>query len=362
MGDLINVVEKAGTRDYKDLTSLIWLVFSSPDALNRSLVLPEDSKPDICTQTGITVDVKAVQRTYSSLFALDVDSIKNAMVNAMDVYCSQLRRNKAFTAREPLNHLVFLLENPLLHSPEFIKAFPKLLQTIASLPVERKESLIRWYSHYSAEELHNFVSSLLQLITLQLLFSDEDDHQKMYIPQADPAITSATQVLMLFFFANLLKAEREGKLRSLGPHLSSVAVKPKPAFLQVEDSEYEQLLCRLKVHPANTITSPVALSDFLNEELNERINMSIDYHREYLSSTNGEKAFSFLEHPFILNPANKVEKLFRDNLVSQYSERQRTLFHSVLTGVPDFPFLLLRIDRHNLVAEALVQVRYLLGL
>ena len=69
-----------------------------------------------------------------------------------------------------------------------------------------------------------------------------------------------------------------------------------------------------------------------------------------------EKQFAFLEYPFILNTANKVEKLLRDNLVSHFSERQRTFVHAILTGVPDTPFLHLQISREDIVSDTLSQV------
>ena len=346
----------SGQEDYKELTNTIWLVFSSPDSLNQSFLLPEDCRPEICTEAGITVDVKAVRSTYDALFNLQVDAVKNTMINAMDMYCSTLKRTSSILVKEPLNHIVVLFENPLLHSPEFISTFPKFLQSFTSLSPGRKEALVRWYSHYPVEEIKNFVSSLQQLITLQLLFSDDSEHQRMYIPQSDPAITSATSIMVIFFFADLLAAKRMGEMRPMSEELSSVAAKPKPEFMQTDDAEYEKLLCRLKIHPANALKVPIPFGEFLNEELNGRIHMGIDYQREYQTLTNGERAFSFLEHPFVLSTDNKVEKMFRDNLFNQYSERQRTLVHSVLTGVPDLPFLLLRIDRSNIVSDALVQV------
>lgn len=357
--ELIEKAERSGRQDYKDLTNTIWLVFSNPESLNRSFLLTkEEEKPtEACREPQISVDLGAVRRTYDSLFSLELDSVKNAMVNAMDMYCSQLQREKSFALKQSLNHFVILLENPLLHSPEFMKAFPKLLQAITGLPVERKELLIHWYSHYPAEELHGMLSSLQQMVTLQLLFSDDSDHHRMYIPQSDSAITSACGTMMIFFFADLLKAKREGDMRPMSGKLSSVAAKTKPRFMESEDSVFEQLLSRLKVHPANTIKAPIPITEFQNEELNNRVNMGMDYQR-YMSGGPGssEPTFSFIEHPFILTAANKVEKLFRDNLVSQFGERQRTFFHAVLTGIPDIPFLMLRIDRNNMVQDTLVQV------
>jgi len=351
--EMIEKAESSGHRDYKELTNNIWLVFSNPDSLNKSFLLPEG---EVEHAEAITVDVGAVRRTYVSLFSLELESVKNTMVNAMEVYCSQLQREKAYALKQPLNHFVVLFENPLLHSPEFVKVFPKFLQAVAKLPVQRKELLIHWYSNYSTEELRSILSSLQQLITLQLLFSDDSDHPRAYIPQSDPAIVSATKTMTILCFANLLKAKREGHVRPMSRHMSSVAAKTKPEFMQMEDSVYEQLLLRIKVHPANVTSTPIPFTEFLNEELNSRVNMGIDYQRDYSSSMSGEKQFSFIEYPFILNAANKVEKLFRDNLVSQFGERQRTLFHAVLTGVPDIPFLMLRVDRNNMLSDTLVQV------
>lgn len=344
-----------GAGDYKELTNDLWVVFSSPETLNRSFLLPKEGRPEVCSETGISVDVKSVRDSYAMLFSVEENSISNALINAMDMYSSQLQRNKLLKVQESLNHYVVLLENPLLHSPEFIKAFPKLLQGIVALPVERKLSLVQWYSHYPAEKLNELLSSLQQLITLQLLFSEDSDHPRMYIPQTDTAITSATAVMSILYFANLVKTSREGQMRPLNELLSSIAAKPEPDFLHGDYTEYEQLLFRLKIHPANSLSTTVPLSDFENEELNNRVHMGIDYQR-FAGSTSEEKVFSFLEFPFVLNAANKVERLLRDNIVRQYNERRMTMLHAVLTGVPDIPFLLLRIDRDNIVSDALVQV------
>ena len=95
--------------------------------------------------------------------------------------------------------------------------------------------------------------------------------------------------------------------------------------------------------------------EFRNEELNNRINMVFDY-QMFGDSLSREKHFSFLEYPFILNTANKVEKLLLDNRASHNSERQRTFVHTLLTGVRDTPFLHLHINREDIVSDTLSQV------
>lgn len=342
--------------DFKELTNQLWLIFSSPDSLNKSFLVPEDDMDPVAKATGICVDLKAIRRTYSALFDLESDRVQNTLVNAMDMYRGYLQRVKTFQLNKSLSHFVILMENPLLSSPEFLKCYPKLLKAIVSLPMPQKEKLIMWYSYYPVEELLQFVKALQQLITLQLLFSEEGEHARYYVPQMDTAIAAASGVMGLFFFAGLLKAKRENSMKEFTSSLNSFMAKVKPEFMQSSDSDYEQLVLRLQVHPCLVRTFPIPLSEFINEELNQRIDMSKDYHREYTNSI-GEKNFSFLEHPFMLTVTNKVEKLYRDNLVSMFSERHRAVIHSVLTGVADVPYLALRICRETIVEDALVQVR-----
>ena len=127
--------------------------------------------------------------------------------------------------------------------------------------------------------------------------------------------------------------------------------------MRTNESEYMQLIMALGVHPANAMKTIIPLVDFVNEELNRRLQMALDYQYDVQVGQNGEKEFAFLQYPYILSCANKMEKLLRDNIYSMINERHRTLMHAVLTGVPDLPFLLLQIDRENVVADTLVQVR-----
>ena len=347
--------QSANDPDFKDLTNRLWLVFSSPEHLNKSFMVPGDKSGPVAKETGIDVDIMAVRRTYARIFELENDRVQNTLINAMDMYKVYLQRVKSFKTSKSLSHFVILMENPLSSSPEFLKSYAKLLQAIESLPMAQKERLIHWYSHYPVDELLQLVRSLQQLITLQLLFSEEGEHARFYIPQADPAIAAATNVMGLLYFASLVMAKRENNMKEFCSSLNSFMAKPKPEFLQASDSDYEQLILRLKVHPCLVRTFPIPTSEFMNEELNEKVDMSKDYQREY-SNTIGDQSFSFLEHPYMLSVTNKVEKLYRDNVVSMFSERHRAVIHSVLTGVADIPYLALRISRDSIVEDALVQV------
>ena len=144
-------------------------------------------------------------------------------------------------------------------------------------------------------------------------------------------------------------------MKEFNSSLNSFVAKVKAEFLQSADSSYEQLILRLQVHPCLVREFPIATGEFINEELNGKVDMARDYQRKYGNSIE-DTPFAFLEHPFVLSVTNKVEKLYRDNIVSMYSERHRAVIHSVLTGVADNFFLVLRINRDTIMEDALVQV------
>ena len=255
VNEMIKRAKSVEPNDWKEITSMIWLVFSDPEALNKSFLLPAGSEGVSVTKTGdekngrITVDIAELRRTYNVLHSLEIPAIVNAFENAMSMYCSTLARHKKFCQIEPLNHIVVLLENPQLHSPEFMMASGKLLALVTSLHILQKEMLVRFYSTYSSEHLRVIVSNFHQLITMQLLFSD-DLHKpagKMYLPQTDPLITSSTSVMMIFYFANLLLSEKSGVTRPMNDKISSIAANPKPRFLDSVDLECDQLLMRFQV-------------------------------------------------------------------------------------------------------------------
>lgn len=354
--EAIDTAHKKGDPNFKLLCQALWVVFGCPRTLNKSFLIEgEQDLTEAHRETGIRVDVESVRRSYDAIFDLDVEKVKKTLDNVMDMYKTELQNRRAFRVKESLNHFVTLLENPLLASPEFFNSSPKLLKSISGLPVPQKDTLCRWYSYYPTEELHNLVSSLHVIITLQLLRSEEGEHRRHYIPQSDSAVTSATAVLNILYFANLLKAKREGNMKTVSKTLSSSAVKRKAEFLQAEDSVYEQLIARLEVHPALVINTPIPLSEFVNEELNDQLSMTVDYER-WRRIADGENVFAFLEYPSILTTTNKTEKLFRDNILSQFHEQRMAVMHSLFTGVADLPFLIIRVNRHDIVSEALVQV------
>lgn len=356
---LLHSAEASNNKDYREVSTCLWKTFSSPEVLNDSFLLgelgsDETDGPSSLRPANFTVNLSAVRRIYSELFARNVLSITNTLINVMDTYCTTVKRQPGFRSTEPLNHVVIIFENPMLHSPEFLDhAFPKFLHMLTILSLDQKAQLVEWYATYTLDDLQRLVSILHQTILVQLLSADDDETH--YSLHGDKAVVGATHAMMIFYIASLLVAKKLGHMRPHSELLLSAVARPKPAFLQPGNlSEYERLLLRFEVHPSEVLQPLIPFEDFLNEELNSRLNMLADYRRQGRISE--QNRFSFLDHPFILTPANKVEKLFFDNQLSMITERHRTLLNTVLTGTPDLPFLLLRIDRHEIVSETLVQV------
>ena len=85
--------------------------------------------------------------------------------------------------------------------------------------------------------------------------------------------------------------------------------------------------------------------------------MSHNYHFIDQGTNTERSKFSFMAHPFILNPATKAQALYYDNRISMYSERRMNLFHSMMAGVQmPSPYLKLQVRRDHIVEDALVEL------
>lgn len=358
LSKLTTLLKSVDPLHYKELTSTLWNVFSSPQTLNNSFIIPEcppSSLSRVRQRTGILVDVEAVREAYKLLYQLDIPAVTNTLSNAMGNYCSSLSGAEDLKLSPQLNHIVTLFENPLLHSPEFIdRAYPQFLKAILGLSVTQKALLIEWYASYPINDLLKFIGSLKQLILINLL----NDDVSVTI-QGNSAIASATHTLMLFYIATLVIAKQESGLRPHSPNLLSSIATPLPEQMAMRRLNiFQMLLSKFDVHPAEVLKSPIAMEEFILELVNSEVDMGIDYRRnKHKFFEDGSHVFCFLDHPFVLSTANKVETIHLDHSYRMFNERQRTLFHTVLTGIPDLPFLVLRIDRHDIVNDTLAQVQ-----
>ena len=341
---LISKVDENSTPDYSELSTLIYSVFSSPEALNKSFLLPSVEGQSV----GINVDVASVRRTYKYVYDLEVERIQNTFLHAIQNYCNnleQLCKQGTSPLLKSLNHCVIVLENPLLHSPEYLEqAFPKFLQALNFLPINSELELVKWYANYSPEELLEFIQNLHQVITVTIVLSENGSRKRSV--HYNPAIEAATKALKLFYLANLLASERAGQCR------------PKGIYHDPETpTKFVMLRQQLGIHPSDIVKPVIAFDEFINEELNNVINIFSDYD----SFLHSQSRFSFFSYPYILTPANKVEKLFLDNKMAMLQQRRMILLNALIHGQQPFelPVLLLAIDRQNIVNDTLTRVSVL---
>jgi len=338
---LLSKLDNISTPDYSELSTLIYSVFSSPEALNKSFLLPAvEGQSD-----HINVDIASVRRTYKHLYDLEVERIQNAFSHAIRNYCNNLEqmcKQGTSPLLKSLNHCVIVFENPLLHSPEYVElVFPKFLQALSYLPVDSELELVKWYSGYPSEELLEFVHNLHQVITVTIVLSENINRKKPV--HSFPPIVAATKAMKMFYLANLLASKKAGECRPTGnyhdPEISS---------------KYVSLRQRLGIHPSDIIKPLIGFDEFINEELNNVINIFSDFDSLYRSHSQ----FSFFSYPYMLTPANKVEKLFLDNKMAMLQQRRMILLNALINGQQalELPVLLLTIDRHNIVNDTLTRV------
>ena len=339
---LLSKEDDNNTPDYSELSTLIYSVFSSPEALNKSFLPASTEEQPGC----INVDIASVRRTYRYVYDLEVERIQNTFLHAIQNYCNnleQLCKQGTSPLLKSLNHCVIVLENPLLHSPEYVEqAFPKFLQALSYLPINSELELVKWYASYPPEEMLEFIQNLHQVITVTIVLSENGSRKRPL--HSFPPIVAATKALKIFYLANLLASERIGQCRPKGSYHDSET-----------PSEFLSLRRLLEIHPNDIVKPVIAFDEFINEELNNVINVISDYDGflQYPQSR-----FSFFSYPYLLTPANKVEKLFLDNKMAMLQQRRMILLNALINGQQplELPVLLLAIDRHNIVNDTLTRV------
>ena len=115
----------------------------------------------------------------------------------------------------------------------------------------------------------------------------------------------------------------------------------------------------MELSPLDVSVPLIPLEEFYNEPLNETIEMDRDFAYWKMPDHNfSEKTkFSFMSHPFILNPATKAQALYYDNRIRMYSERRNNLVLSMMAGAyASNPYLKLQVRRDHIVEDALVEL------
>ena len=330
--------------NFDTLVRLLGETFSSSESLNHSFLRLRE---ELTTDDNIQVNVEEIQECYKLLFGVGDQCVENALVNAFTTLGSviedALRTKRDKKGNEYLNQLIIFFLNPNLQGPEYTtSALPAVLKATSYLPAHLQITLIKMLSLIGAENLKYIVDVLNQFITLEILTKNSSSG---YLFHDDLNIVATVKLMKLVFLASISggKFERIEKLNDASdmtlPRLYST----------------DELTVQLNLDILGCREPLVAFDDFINETLNEQMDMS----RDFTNYKYGEPKFSFLNYPFLLNAANKSLGLYYDNRVRMYSERRLTAILTLIQGSFEgfnSPYLRLKVRRDHLIEDALVRV------
>ena len=328
-----------------------------------------ESEPELPTppvkDNELTLDLEAVRRAYSELFALHHTPWQEALINALLYLATEIEfaiRYSSPYEKDPnyLNVFMILLEIPTLFHPEYIdSATPKLLKCIGMLPVSAQAKLAKVWSQMSETWIRDLLHGLQQLITVKCITTE---WSRSYVVNDNQEITAAVRVMKILYYANMLA----GKFDPLE------LIEAEKAFMDEVEESLNQLHHAAmgrdkerntpKVDPLGkelgiTVFSCrkplVDFEDFVNEPLSDVIEMDKDY--TYYRGESPDR-FTFMHHSFILTTAVKNMGLYFDNRIRMIEERRSSVMQSVILGAMPVPYLKLRIKRDRIIDDALVNV------
>lgn len=376
--------------DYSALVRVIGRLFSSAEALVKSFRKDEavdkgdrESSPtrDRCGEeckrssvaaaaassssaadgetADVSVDICSVRRVYRKLLA--IPQVEAALVNAL-IYLTpnvelDLEYLDAYESNpDYLNIFVIVMENCNLHSPEYLEvALPQFCKAMTQLPVSALARLARVWSDFGPTHLRRLMETFQQLITFTVV---SNEYGGANLVNDDQTVVAATQCLKVVFYACILGGEVD-----VG-HNDSDEDDGETEELSLHELLGEEQLYRkgprlnhleraLGVRPVDSVKPLLPFEDFVNESLNEVLEMDKDF---TFFKVDGETKFSFQSCPFILSVFTKSQGLYYDNRIRMYGERRLTALYNMVHDQQSEPFLRLKVRRDHIMDDALVRV------
>lgn len=314
----------------------------------------------------LNVDMESLRRTYAALMELPDTPFQGAMINALRGVTRtvelELRYHQMYERNSDcLNIFIICMEIPLLASPEFIEnAFPQLCKAMGQLPLAGQARLARIWSSFGASHLHEMVQTLHQMITVRIV-QNEGRWGRSFCINDDDGLTNATKVMKILYYASIygdhnvisLNSEDDSQnevVDALMDLQGAFAIGHEPK--ETRQPKDDPLATELKVSVLDSRKPLVPYDEFVNETLNENIDLETDYKYKLENDTK----FSFMNCSFILTTASKQKCMNFDNRVRMYNERRTSIQQTVLFGIPPVPYLRLRVRRDHLIDDALVNV------
>lgn len=333
---------------------------SSEAAAAASSSSPTSSSSAAGGETAdVSVDICSVRRVYRKLLA--VPQVEAALVNAL-IYLTpnvelDLEYLDAYESNpDYLNIFVIVMENCNLHSPEYLEvALPQFCKAMTQLPVGALARLARVWSAFSPAHLRRLMETFQQLITFTVV---SNEYGGSNLVNDDQTVVAATQSLKVVFYACILGGdvdvghndadEDDGETEELSLH-----------ELLGEEQLYrkgprvDHLERALGVRPIDSVNPLLPFEDFVNESLNEVLEMDKDF---TFFKVDGETKFSFQSCPFILSVFTKSQGLYYDNRIRMYGERRLTALYNMVHDQQSEPFLRLKVRRDHIMDDALVRL------
>ena len=320
----------------------------------------------------LSVDLGAVRRTYDLLMDIPELPYQGALVNALTSLSKSVEMELRY--RRPidqnphyLNIFVIVMELPLLDTPEFIEtAFPAFCKALGHLPLHAQARLARIWSGFGEERLHEMLMSLHQLITVRIAQHEGRWGRGFYIND-DDGIAGATKVMRILYYASILGGKRDSDEMLAEEKAQNETEENLQDMLQgavghefkeAQKPKFDVLAQVLNISPMDCRKPLVEYDDFVNELLNEYVDIETDYKYKI----ENDVKFSFMNHSFILNTASKHTCMYYDNRVRMFNERRTSILQTFMHGLPPIPYLRLRVRRGHLIDDALVSVSSFLNM
>ena len=399
------LVEKCRSKNnYKALIETIEKGFQDIKLLAISFHLNGDNNLNENTPSiePFKIDIESIRRSIKLLYSLSneiVDELEKALNNAVTALCNTIKLTLCYKkelndleSNEILHALLIVHELPLLDHPQYMDMCAKYFySTIAELSDSISVKIVHLWSKWSVNELKNLLDKTQQYITVCVVtknFSENDDVSSTLLSQENTnsiykcaGIIGAVSLLRILYYASILGGQLDDK---------SILTKERENESEVnryfeqqqqqqntdnDDSQsflndqYPQTSVKLdpleellNIRPIDCRQPKLPFSSFINEAANKFILIQNDY-IEYkqqqnlpastLSGSLRTKNFSFLAHPFFLTLSKKNLGLYYDNKIKMIRERRNNMFLSIFEGVVPMPYIKIRINRNNVLGEAL---------
>ncbi|XP_028163894.1 ubiquitin-protein ligase E3A [Ostrinia furnacalis] len=338
------------------------------DKESKAMCSSSDPDKDVDSVAGPELDVASCRRAFQYLAKVPSEYYSSALVTALTTLAESLeidlRITKKMSMEDAVNCFVIAFEVPDLGCSDYLEiALPALCHAAEHLPVKAQARLARTWATHCRASLRHILETLQQLITLRVISTNYTSHFQL---QDDDAVTMATKLMKILYYANMLAGTMEPNTLREEPIVIASQLDPLGdvldhiyQFSSLKNSKHSQpddpLAIELDLNVLDARKPYLPFEEFYNEPLSDTIEMEVDFANYKTELSNGKK-FTFLKYPFILTAASKSLGLYYENRIRMLSERRVSMLHAVVGAAPPMPFLRLKVRRSHIIDDALVEL------